>query len=35
MDAVVEMSSAKGSQQTIAPGELEIKIKVNVGFELQ
>jgi len=33
MDAAVEMS-AKGSQQTIAPGELEIKIKVNVGFEL-
>jgi len=34
MDAAVEMSSAKGSEQTIAPGELEIKIKVNVGFEL-
>ena len=35
MDEAVEMSAAKGSQQTIAPGELEIKIKVNVGFELQ
>ncbi|MDR5590604.1 SIMPL domain-containing protein [Christiangramia sp. SM2212] len=35
MDEAVEMSAAKGSQQTIAPGELEIKIKVNVGFELK
>ncbi|SDR68960.1 SIMPL domain-containing protein [Gramella sp. MAR_2010_147] len=35
MDAAVEMSAAKGSEQTIAPGELEIKIKVNVGFELK
>tara|TARA_B100000929_G_C15466911_1_gene406490 strand:- start:599 stop:1285 length:687 start_codon:yes stop_codon:yes gene_type:complete len=34
MDAVVEMSSAKSGEQTIAPGELEINIKVNVGFEL-
>ena len=34
MDAAVEMSSAKEGQQTIAPGELEIKIKVNIGFEL-
>jgi len=34
MDAAVELRSAKGSEQTIAPGELEIKIKVNVGFEL-
>ncbi|MCH4823770.1 SIMPL domain-containing protein [Gramella lutea] len=36
MDEAVEMSAAKGgNQQTIAPGELEIKIKVNVGFELK
>lgn len=35
MDEAVEMSAAKGSQQTIAPGELEIKIKVSVGFELK
>ena len=35
MNDAVEMSAAKGSQQTIAPGELEIKIKVNVGFELK
>ena len=35
MDEAVEMSAAKGSQQTIAPGELEIKIKVNVGFDLK
>lgn len=35
MDEAVEMSAAKGSQQTIAPGELEIKIKVNIGFELK
>lgn len=35
MDEAVEMSAAKGSQETIAPGELEIKIKVNVGFELK
>jgi len=35
MDEAVEMSAAKGSEQTIAPGELEIKIKVNVGFELK
>lgn len=36
MDEAVEMSAAKGAnQQTIAPGELEIKIKVNVGFELK
>lgn len=35
MDEAVEMSAAKGSQQTIAPGELEIKIKVNVAFELK
>jgi len=34
MDAAVEMSSAKGSEQTIAPGQLEVKIEVNVGFEL-
>lgn len=32
----MEMSAAKGGdQQTIAPGELEIKIKVNIGFELK
>ena len=35
MDEAVEMSAAKDGQQTIAPGELEIKIKVNVGFELK
>lgn len=35
MDEAVEMSAAKGSQQTIAPGEMEIKIKVNIGFELK
>ena len=35
MDAAVEMSQAKGGEQTIAPGELEIKIRVNVGFELK
>ena len=35
MNDAVEMSAAKGSQQTIAPGELEIKIKVNVAFELK
>ena len=35
MDEAVEMSASKGSQQTIAPGELEIKIKVSVGFELK
>lgn len=32
----MEMSAAKGGdQQTIAPGEMEIKIKVNIGFELK
>lgn len=35
MDEAVEMSQAKGGQQTIAPGEMEIKIRVNVGFELK
>ncbi|GAA4646852.1 SIMPL domain-containing protein [Pontixanthobacter gangjinensis] len=35
MDEAVEMSAAKGSTQTISPGELEIKIKVSVGFELK
>lgn len=35
MDEAVEMSQSKGSQQTIAPGEMEIKIRVNVGFELK
>ena len=35
MDEAVEMSAAKDGQQTIAPGELEIKIKVNVGFDLK
>ena len=35
MSEAVEMSDAKGGQQTIAPGELEIKIKVNIGFELK
>ncbi|PTX42583.1 hypothetical protein C8P64_3013 [Christiangramia gaetbulicola] len=35
MDAAVEMSAAKGGEQSIAPGELEIKIKVNIGFELK
>ncbi|MDX1761464.1 MAG: SIMPL domain-containing protein [Christiangramia sp.] len=35
MDEAVEMSASKGSQQTIAPGELEIKIKVSIGFELK
>lgn len=33
--ADAEMSSKNGSQQTIAPGEMEIKVKVNVGFELK
>ncbi|MCM8570523.1 SIMPL domain-containing protein [Gramella jeungdoensis] len=35
MDEAMEMSQAKGGQQTIAPGEMEIKIRVNVGFELK
>ena len=35
MDEAVEMSAGKVDQETIAPGELEIKIKVNVGFELK
>lgn len=36
MEEAVAMSSAKGgSQQTIAPGEMEITIKVNIGFELK
>ncbi|MCG9970070.1 SIMPL domain-containing protein [Christiangramia crocea] len=35
MEEAVEMSQAKGGQQTIAPGEMEIKIRVNVSFELK
>ncbi|MBT8318640.1 MAG: SIMPL domain-containing protein [Gramella sp.] len=36
MDAAVqEMSMSKEGGQSIAPGELEIKIKVNAGFELK
>lgn len=35
MDAAVEMSQSKAEGETIAPGELEIKIKVNVQFELE
>ena len=35
MNEAVEMSAMKGDQETIAPGELEITIKVNVGFELK
>ncbi len=35
MDAAVEMSAEKAGEQSIAPGELEIKIKVNIGFELK
>ncbi len=34
MDAV-EMSKAADEQQTIAPGELEVKIRVNISFELK
>ena len=33
-EAVQEMSMSKEGGQSIAPGELEIKIKVNAGFEL-
>ncbi|APG59253.1 SIMPL domain-containing protein [Christiangramia salexigens] len=35
MNEAVQMSDAKGGQQTISPGELEIKIKVHVAFELK
>ena len=35
MDEAVEMSAKGAEQQTLAPGEMEIKIKVNVGFELK
>ncbi|MFD1096369.1 SIMPL domain-containing protein [Salegentibacter chungangensis] len=34
MAEAVEMSDKNGSQETIAPGEMEIKVKVNVGFQL-
>ncbi len=34
-EAVQEMSMSKEGGQTIAPGELEIKIKVSIGFELK
>ena len=34
MDQAV-MSEAKTSGQTMAPGEMEIKIRVNIGFELK
>ncbi|AVR46930.1 SIMPL domain-containing protein [Christiangramia fulva] len=34
MDEAMEMK-ATGEQQTIAPGELEVKIRVNISFELK
>ncbi|TBW26636.1 SIMPL domain-containing protein [Gramella sp. KN1008] len=34
-EAMVQMSDAKADAQTIAPGEMEIKIRVNVAFELK
>ena len=35
MNDAVEMSAAKSDGQTIAPGELEIKITVNATFEIR
>lgn len=35
MDEAMEMSKASADQQTIAPGELEVKVRVNISFELK
>ncbi|MCP9199866.1 SIMPL domain-containing protein [Gramella sp. GC03-9] len=34
MEEMADMSMAKTDEQTIAPGEMELKIRVNVSFEL-